>query len=354
MARRWPRHSSRRDSSRRSGDLDLLASRRDPSELRDVLTAGVGTYVGHRVLYRVAFAAMSVEGFPTSLQIGRVNVHQAVGPLTTQRTTVVQRPGNRLVFEKTLHDKVVVADSVPLTVFTIADLMPEDIAAAFDHWHAEVLGAAGLLASLLDERVAQQSVLEDVVIFDAAGDAVGAADVRTRQRTFLPRTFSEDETVATRHLASSETAETSVSAAARWYLRGAQLGPVADAIVYFWIAIDALLGTEGNQVIPALRKALARRGFQLESLPISVGRLYGLRGEIVHKGVERPPELVDGYYELEAITRMLIRDMMGLSSSWPEQVALPWFPDRDAALVERRWRKPKTVWKRATRNDTFG
>lgn len=285
---------------------------------------------------------MSVREIAAGVAVGRVRVSVVKGPLTTQRTTVVQRPGDQLVFDKTLHPHVEVGHDVPLTLAEIEEPLPADLPAAIDAWYAECFAALGLICVVLDERLAQRPVLEDVVLFDAAGTRVsGAIDARMRLRHFYPRSYTETEASALEGL--SEGAAPEIAGAARWYLRAAQLGPVADAVVYLWIAIDALLGTEGSRVVPALRDKLDEIGFAVASLPVPLGPLYGLRGDIVHKGQERPVNLREGFYELEAITRLLLRDALGVESSWPAQVGSDWLPDKDSAAIQQAWASPQYV-----------
>jgi hypothetical protein len=167
-------------------ELDLLGQRPEPNELIDAVSQGVRDYVGRRCIYRLGFIAMEQPGMPESIQVGRVKLRFGHGPLTTQRTTVVQRPGDQLVFDKTLEPFVVVGDGVPVTVLEIEETLPEDPQAAFDRWYAEAVGAAGVLSAVLDERLFQRPLLEDIVVFDAAGTSVdGAADARMRLRHYL-------------------------------------------------------------------------------------------------------------------------------------------------------------------------
>jgi hypothetical protein len=131
-------------------------------------------------------------------------------------------------------------------------------------------------------------------------------------------------------------------AAARWYLRAVRGGPRPDAIVAFWVAIEALVGSEKTspkQVVSALEEA----GADLSAMTLSVGQLAGLRAEVVHKGVERPPTLERGYYYLEAICRILMREIIGSEGIWPL------LPDPDAwgppvnEEVRRAWGEPPQV-----------
>jgi hypothetical protein len=73
-------------------ELDLLGQRPEPNELIDAVSQGVRDYVGRRCIYRLGFIAMEQPGMPESIQVGRVKLRFGHGPLTTQRTTVVQRP----------------------------------------------------------------------------------------------------------------------------------------------------------------------------------------------------------------------------------------------------------------------
>ena len=325
-------------------EFDRLARRPAPTEFVDVLTEDATHYVGRRCVYRLCYAAMEVPDLPERLRIGRVTCVRGVGPITTQRTSVVQRPGDELVFDKTLHPFVSVGHRVPLTMLEIDDVFPAESGDAFDAWYAEATGAAGAVSALLDERLFQRPVLEDVVLFDEQGKhVVGSADTRMRLRHFLPYPISEVELEALRQLGQAYHRDTPHAVAARWYLRAAQAGPVPDSIAYLWIAIDALLGTDGDRVVGALRDRFDQLGIDLTPLPVTPGRLYGLRGDVVHKGLEQPEHLREGFYVLETLTRALLRAALGLDSLWPCQVGQPSSPIKDLEALEESWRNPRYV-----------
>ena len=64
--------------------------------------------------------------------------------------------------------------------------------------------------------------------------------------------------------------------------------------------------------------ALAEAGLALNQLPLSIGRLAGLRAEVVHKGIEQPELLYAGFYELEALARLLLRHRLDIAEgAWP-------------------------------------
>lgn len=57
---------------------------------------------------------------------------------------------------------------------------------------------------------------------------------------------------------------------------------------------------------------------------VSVGRLAGLRAEVVHGGLESPELLRDGYYELEVMARLLLRHRLRLGpGGWPLNPSAP-------------------------------
>jgi hypothetical protein len=92
-------------------------------------------------------------------------------------------------------------------------------------------------------------LLEDLIVYDSTGSRPWAAvDIGVRVRDFLPkkRVLSEQrqllEQLATFDL-SNERAELG---AARWYLRAVQSGPTPDAVVFLWIAMEALAPPAGK------------------------------------------------------------------------------------------------------------
>jgi hypothetical protein len=142
---------------------------------------------------------------------------------------------------------------------------------------------------------------------------------------------------------------------ARWYLRAAQLGPIADAVVFFWIALEALAkppygtklsGKEKKRSDVAwVEKAVSEAGLDPAQVSPTIGRLAGLRAEVVHGGVEQPELLHEGYYALEQLVRLLIRQRLGVAPlGWPIS------PDRSnlrpplRQLAERLHQASETRW----------
>jgi hypothetical protein len=140
-------------------------------------------------------------------------------------------------------DRIEVGGRDWLTVCQLDVVIPADVPRAMPRWRTQAIAAIAIVATLLDERIAQAELLEDLLILDQAGDEViGVVDHVTRLRTFQS---------ANRMLAAHQDALGALStldlgeertpiSASRWYLRGGQLGPTADAVVFFWIALEAL------------------------------------------------------------------------------------------------------------------
>jgi hypothetical protein len=244
-----------------------------------------------------------------------------------------------------MHIGVRVGDGLPLSVCEIEDEYPiSSMADQFDLWRDEAFAALGLLAALLDERVAQELVFEDAIVFDKNGEPLGTLDVRRKIRNFYPYPITEDAPEQLERLGDAAV-EPSLAMAARWYLRAVQGGPRADAIVYFWTAIEALLGPANGSKADQLKDALRAAGADPDpdELPISVTRLSWIRGEVVHKGKEQPDDLTRGYYWLEAITRILLRDRLGLDGVWPLQPDPDCFSSPFREQIIKAWTSPPGV-----------
>jgi hypothetical protein len=194
----------------------------------------------------------------------------------------------------------------------------------------------------LDERVAFEELFEDFVLMTDEGDATG--DTRMRLRAFMPRGIGDTELGALGILGARQI-EGPTAVGARWYLKAAQLGPVPDAVVFFWLAIEALVESTGKDVTKTVEKALSAVHFEFAGLTNSVGRLFGLRAEIVHNGDDAPSLLGTGFYDLEEIVRVLLRASLGIPSTWPARVGLNTLSEPTKSEVDRLREGPsQTHW----------
>lgn len=312
------------------------------------LTEASDLVIGKQAEFRVAYAGMEVPGFPTQVQVGKVAVTQVRGPLQSQRTTITQVPGLSPVFRKWMEKPLVGAGRI-LTVFRLEVEVPADISAAMSVWRAECLAASGFLTMLLDERLVEEHVLEELTIFTGEGDVLAVVDERSRVRTYEPshRWFNRfDEDVA-RYQQTDPAARMRLNGALRWYQRAATAGPTAEGFVLLWIAIEAILpaagGGRSRNEVRAVEEALLAADPSIDlnaDLDPSIGQLAGLRARVVHQGLENDGTIQAGWYTLEMVTRLLLRHAFGVEGGWPLAPAVtmlrsPWSEMRQ---------EPRTEW----------
>jgi hypothetical protein len=212
------------------------------------------------------------------------------------------------------------------------DVDPDaDVSADLPGWRDVVAETVGLVAVVIDERVAQELLHEDVV-FLQADEPVHSADMLQALRHFLPYEVRGLELEALERIAaSSAVIAPELRTAARWYLKGAQAGPVADAVIYFWIALEALTPGE-QQAVKSLETMLVEAGWNMEDADPELGKMAGLRADIVHHAVEDPARIREGYYRLEAAVRVLLRRGLNVISSWPAAASIPTFITHSSAI----------------------
>jgi hypothetical protein len=165
---------------------------RAPSDLSTAAQAErVRPLDGQQARYRLAFVAMEVPGLPPVVKIGPVEITQQAGPIWTQHTYIRQRPGWRPHYDKTMHQGYLqVGEGLQLTLAELPVVVPQSqhIQGALARWRDQVLAAVSMLAALLDERVAQRELLEDLIVYDSTGSRPWASvDTEVRVRDFLPR-----------------------------------------------------------------------------------------------------------------------------------------------------------------------
>lgn len=285
-------------------------------------------FEGRRGYFRLAFKAMAVPGFPDEVRVGAASISQTPGPIWTQRTHVLQRPGWRPVYVKDMDQGLLeVGEGYHLTVCQLDVTIPRDLAQALNVWRDEALGAVSVVVSLLDERVAQEELAEDLLVFDEAGlEAVAVVDQVTKLRKFPATTKvmrAHENAIAT--LADLDlSADDPRLAAGRWYLRAAQAGPTADSIVFLWITLEALgkprdaKEAKSRTDVEWIKMAVRQAGLDPATVQPDIGRLAGLRADVVHRGIEEPPLMHEGFRALEQLARLLLRHRLGTGPcGWP-------------------------------------
>jgi hypothetical protein len=320
----------------------LLGADREATDLREHGGEGI-PQEPDEVVYRLGKLSVPIAGMPERCSIGRVEIARTVGPVLTQRTLVRQRHGLPIVFDKSMQLGVEVGNNEVLTICQIRDEPPQDVARAFADWREEAHSALGVLASALDERIAIEERFEDAINL-RAGAPISSTDARIRLRNFLPFDITKEEEETLSELADLRTDDlVPLTEAARWYLKAAQEGPTADAIVYLWIAIEALTPhrTTSPKTIEAM---LTSAGFNPDLLgEVTIGHLAGLRADIVHRGSRDHPLIREGFYRLESVVRVLIRNAAGIRSSWAPVLTQGVFGEQALRMPEFRT-QPQIVW----------
>jgi hypothetical protein len=274
-----------------------------------------GVEEADEVVYRLGLSCAPVPGLPDELSIGDVRIEFVHGPVRAQRTEIRQRFSLPVVFDKSMKRTEIGHGEVVALVSLSTTLVPDDLEAGFASWRAQALAAAGMLAAVLDERVAGDELFEDA-LFLRKGTFVGAADMREKVRTYLPFEVNPSDRQALEQLGALAASEqSSVARAARLYRRAALEGPTADAYAMLWVAAECF-SEHRSPSRKDIEAALSAAGLNPEGLPISVGRLIELRGKIQHHGVEADDRLTTAFYEMEAVVRTLIRQEAEIRGGW--------------------------------------
>lgn len=267
-------------------------------------------------IYRLGLRVLvPIPGLPASFRVADIDVELVDGPVLAQQTQLRQRHGFPLTFDKHMSRRPVGGgEQILLLSKRYAVTTMVEVEGSMLAWRAAAEGAAGALASVLDERIAGEVLLEDVVLQNT-GRTVGAADVRERVRTFLPLEVTALDRPALAALADLDLTESGVGRAGRLLRRATLEGPTADAYVMLFVAAESVLETRQ----PSKREfdaVLEEAGINPHGLPLHTGLLISLRGQIVHEGLEDHERLRIAYYEMEAIVKILIRRAAALDGGW--------------------------------------
>lgn len=282
----------------------------EPLDIRE----GWGLPDADKVIYRLGMSCEPVPGLPSELAIGDVAVDLVEGAVRVQQTLMRQRFGLPAIFDKSMRREEIAGGEVT-TILSITSTPPKNLEDGFAEWRPRALAAAGMLAAVLDERIAGREVFEDVILF-REGTFLGAADMRGRVRTYLPFEVNPADRRALDRLRELTASESSpVARAARLYRRAALEGPTADAYAMLWVAAECF-SEHRSPSRKDIEKALRAGGMDPDGLPISIGRLIDLRGKIQHHGVESDDRLSTAFYEMEAVVRTLIRQEAEIEGGW--------------------------------------
>jgi hypothetical protein len=299
-------------------------------------------------VYRLGLRALPVPGLPEELAIDDVKVSFVKGPLRAQVTEMRQQHRLPFRFDKRMAREWIGDRQLIAVLERSTDEQPERLDTAILAWRQRSLAAAGLLATVLDERVVGDELFEDVLLL-RDGEFVGAVDMRSRVRTFLPFEVNVADQAGLDRLAEVSLDEASdVARAARLYRRAANEGPTADAYAMLWMAAECF-SDHDSPSRKEIEAALDQAGLDPEGLPIHVGLLIDLRGKVQHRGTEEHERLRTAYYEMEAIVRCLIRQYAEIRGGWWVASDNPAsFTDPFNAIVAELLGPGETDWHRDT------
>lgn len=298
----------------KASDMDVENALPELSEEPRDARGDWGVSQADEVIYRLGLVCEPVPGLPDELSVGDVQIEFVRGPVRAQKTEMRQRFGLPAIFDKSMQRKEVAAGEV-ITILSITASPPQNLEDGFAEWRPRALAASGMLAAVLDERIAGREIFEDAILFHE-GTFVGAADMRGRVRTYLPFEVNPADRRALDRLGELTASESSpVARAARLYRRAALEGPTADAYAMLWVAAECF-SEHRSPSKKDIEEALKAGGMDPEGLPISIGRLIDLRGKIQHHGVESDDRLSTAFYEMEAVVRTLIRQEAKIEGGW--------------------------------------
>jgi hypothetical protein len=91
-----------------------------------------------------------------------------------------------------------------------------------------------------------------------------------------------------------------------------------DRFIKFWIALEVLVGGKGSGLVSKIKTKLTPLYPNINNQKNSetVGRMYGVRKEIIHYGWRKPEELDKSLELLENIMVDLLREQFGLNSKY--------------------------------------
>jgi hypothetical protein len=123
------------------------------------------------------------------------------------------------------------------------------------------------------------------------------------------------------------------------YRRAVAEGPTPDAFADLWIAVEALSDSRQPRR-GELEEMFLDAGIDPEGLPVHVGLLIDLRGKVVHEGAEdHQDRLRIGFYEMESLTRLMLRRRAGAGS-------LGWFAAHNPSAYAAPFDEVVGEWKR--------
>jgi len=93
-----------------------------------------------------------------------------------------------------------------------------------------------------------------------------------------------------------------------WWALGKRESDNIDRFIKLWIALEILVEGKGDKLVKKVKKKLIKLypSYDEEKIRQLVGRVYGMRGDIIHKGFREPLEVIKHVQHLEATLEDLL------------------------------------------------
>lgn len=182
------------------------------------------------------------------------------------------------------------------------------------------LDAAHLLEFCMSEEV-NLSATNDRVSQKGAWCGTGSSSIRTSAAIVLqiPPTTEQMKSI-TRAQAAFQTEtdpekKESLLRAIHWQASGRQeIQSAIDRFIKFWIALEIVVSGEGPKVVRKVKEQLMGLYPKADEQRLTeiIGRIYGVRADIVHFGMRQSQDLYDKLGQLESILEDLLRARLDL------------------------------------------
>lgn len=99
-----------------------------------------------------------------------------------------------------------------------------------------------------------------------------------------------------------------------WWANGEREKDRIDRYIKFWISLEILVDGKGQKLVKKVKEQLIQLypNSDEENIRELVGRIFGLRGNIVHEGLREPQEVINYTHQLEAILEDLLSSRLNL------------------------------------------
>lgn len=272
--------------------------------------------------YRLVFAGSPVLALTgDGINVGAARVRQTEEALTYQYTDVIYGPGQVPLLREVRH-QLLTRPGQFSTIVTIPFLVPERGAIRlFFECQRDADATLGALTLMLDERIADRRV-GDIVVVPLPGGKQAFMDVTARVRSFQPDLEAQYpptdflSQLAQRDLSGDE----QLHSALRLYLRAIENRLTQDGYILLSAAVDDLCGGRNKMKPHDMRAALEAAG-QTPAMN-TLERVSSVRGRLIHNGMVDLADLYTAWYDLEEITRVLLRHRAELDGGWPTRVPM--------------------------------